>query len=371
MHQRMLSVLLLIVALGGLTQAADLGFANEGTIGWDIPLLLIELEATFAFTYSDDAFTIALALDVDATGARELAAKTALARNTWKLAATLLFDVPSTCFVEGELALSAALAAGKLGIELVRNDSGVGMMIALVSTAEEFLQSFALGLSVDQFGRVQTESCGLTFTYAAIEAGFACECADVTVTATFTSDGFSELVLRAADVGGLAMGIELGCEVQYTIDEKTVEVEPTFTAESPTCFDLYLGLVWDGSTRTLEGITLYGLGLACEIAGVRVRGLWELDPAKIALVKAPYWALLGFVWDVAAPCDRTGEACLAEASIAEASIAFFFGEQGLFDLGEILFGLEWPIAPGWTGSLAVSLETSGGASFVVGWEGGF
>lgn len=54
----------------------------------------------------------------------------------------------------------------------------------------------------------------------------------------------------------------------------------------------------------------------------------------------------------------------------EASVAFFFGDANLFDLGEVLFGLEWPIASGWTATVSLGLETSGGVSLTLGWKGG-
>lgn len=51
----------------------------------------------------------------------------------------------------------------------------------------------------------------------------------------------------------------------------------------------------------------------------------------------------------------------------EASVAFFSGSEGLFDISEIDFALEAPVARGGTVSLTVELETPGAARVTFGW----
>lgn len=48
-------------------------------------------------------------------------------------------------------------------------------------------------------------------------------------------------------------------------------------------------------------------------------------------------------------------------------MAFFSGSEGLFDISEIDFALEAPVARGGTVSLTVELETPGAARVTFGW----
>jgi len=127
---------------------------------------------------------------------------------------------------------------------------------------------------------------------------------------------------------------------------------------NPDCFDIYLGLIWDAVTRQIDGLRLYGLGFRCDIAEVGVRALFSFDPATIALVKAPYNALIGLVWDVAGCC----------AELGEGSVAFFFGEDNLFDLGEIEAAFTLPIVDGLTLSLTATFAMAGTHTLAFGWE---
>ncbi|MCX6093080.1 MAG: hypothetical protein NTX23_09475 [Candidatus Bipolaricaulota bacterium] len=64
---------------------------------------------------------------------------------------------------------------------------------------------------------------------------------------------------------------------------------------------------------------------------------------------------------------RGGPRTPCQAANREA-VAFFFGNDGPFDLGEIDFAVERPVAPGWTASLAVVLKTASGTSVALGWS---
>jgi hypothetical protein len=78
------------------------------------------------------------------------------------------------------------------------------------------------------------------------------------------------------------------------------------------------------------------------------------------LIKAPYWELVGFIWEWPS---------LSGEETGEASVAFLFGGEGPFNLGEIDFESEIPLFEGFTLSLGACLKTAGGtdSSVSLGW----
>ena len=60
------------------------------------------------------------------------------------------------------------------------------------------------------------------------------------------------------------------------------------------------------------------------------------------------------------------QGCCGETG--EASVAFFFGEDNLFDLGEILFDAAYPAAEKLSFSLSFTLPMNGGPTFSFGWN---
>ena len=142
------------------------------------------------------------------------------------------------------------------------------------------------------------------------------------------------------------------------MQEKTLEISPSLNLESPECFDFYAGLAWDDDTNTLSGIRLYGMGVRCEIGEIRFRMLYCFDPSTLALIKSLYKALLGLVWPMAGCCEQPGEG----------SVAFFFGENNLFDLEEIVGELIVPVTDAFTLSILIEYPMVGLPTFTLRWN---
>ena len=92
--------------------------------------------------------------------------------------------------------------------------------------------------------------------------------------------------------------------LSLNVDEKKVLL--SLVLPSPAHVDLYWGLDWEGEEKQLSGLKLYGIGLHGEIGDVRLHGLWSLAPDEISLVKGPYWALIGFAWEIEGCCGERG-----------------------------------------------------------------
>ena len=77
-------------------------------------------------------------------------------------------------------------------------------------------------------------------------------------------------------------------------------------------------------------------------------------------MQAPYDALIGFVWNPDGCCHGFGEG----------SLAFFFGDANLFDLGEIEASINLPVLETFTISLHCQFLMSGTHTIAFGWEMG-
>ncbi|MCK5827706.1 hypothetical protein KAH43_04195, partial [Candidatus Bipolaricaulota bacterium] len=101
-----------------------------------------------------------------------------------------------------------------------------------------------------------------------------------------------------------------------------------------------------------------GMGMRCEIGDIRFRMLYAFDPSVLALVKSPYKSLLGLVWPIESCCEQPGEG----------SVAFFFGENNLFDLEEIGGELILPMTDTLTLSLLIEYPMTDLPTFTLGWR---
>ncbi|MEW5826306.1 MAG: hypothetical protein AB1778_05690 [Candidatus Bipolaricaulota bacterium] len=362
--RRALWLLPALVCLPCTCAIGSLAFDCDGTLTCGTYPLAVALDASLSLTYGTEGGSAWASADLDEAGLDVVVIGARASRDVGRMAcetgATASFDATAAEWREGTLDVTLGFETFCLALGLLRQGKGVGGTIRLELPRASLLEEVSIGLNVDAFGRVQTESCQFPLTYAETRFSFSCACAEGVGTATFLATGFSDFVVSAASVGGMPFGVTLGVQVRYAAGESTLHVAPTLSLGHSECFELYAGLAWEQATATLSGIALYGVGLACEIGDVRVRGLWELDPNAISLVAEPYWALLGFVWDVSGCCGD-----------GERSVAFFFGEDGLFGLGAMEFSIEEVATPGCTTSLTVTLKTSGIASLTFGWQVSF
>ena len=363
---RLAGILGLFLAMGaGYAAGADVSFAASGSLTWDLSTIDPALDTTWSATFtSGDSMLAQLDLHSTASGPDrfDLIATALLGEIELKSAGSVDLQTPSftSGMLSADLGLDQATVCGEARLQRVGDGIGLGVELDLeVQEASIPLRSAAVGFNLDAFGRVQTASCGLLFSYASVSFDVRCnDCAQATATATFEPHGLTEILLSAGNVGTLAMSVQFAALLIYELDDKSARVSPSFLLETPDCFDLYAGLTWDASANRIEDIRIYGLGVHCEVKSVRVRGLWSLAPGEISLVKAPYDALLGLVWPVPGCCETTGEA----------SVAFFFGNGGLLDLGEFDAELVLPVSDTSTVWLGLAMPAYSPTVLTVGWD---
>ena len=277
--------------------------------------------------------------------------------------ASTTFDPTDGSFLAAE-AMAVGPLQGVVFSTLARLEPGaLGAAVSVEGDGSAPLQAAEIGFNLSPFGEIQTESCALAFSYASaaftLPIGECEETAEIEI--LWDCDGFVEFAASVAEVGALPFGMQFGGFLSFTPEEKMLEISPAFSLDSPDCFDLYAGILWDSDANRLDGFKLYGIGFRSEAEGLRLRGLYALSPNEIALVPDPYTALFGAVWDTAGCCGKAGEG----------SVAFLFGDEGLFDLGEVLGELVLPIIDTVTVTLGFSLPTAGPPTLTVGWDAAF
>jgi len=355
-------VLMCLVASGFLTLTAFAApiLASSGTLTLASDTGTLALDTSFTAGWEDEPVGAYVSIDAVETGVERLEAALSACfdpGSSFHLIAT--FDPLSASFTQAVCGGDVALSDGTLSASLVMAPGAAGLSLAFAPT-ESLLQEVSAGFNLDAYGAIQTRSCAFPFSQARACFQFPLAASEATVSADIRFDGagFGELTLSTPTVGNLPLAVSFGAFLTFTADEKTLEVVPSLSLDAPDGFDLYTGLDWDPATRTLSGLQIYGLGYRCELGDVGVRVLASLDPDVLALVKAPHRSLIGLVWPMTGPCDEPGEG----------SIAFFFGEDGPFDLGEVLAEVIVPLDDGLTIALTLELPVPGSPTISFGWD---
>lgn len=357
------TLVLLTLAVGSLFVCGSPALTGDSSFSLtlDAAGAALVIDAALAVEASWNDLTTDLSLVLDENGPTTLANVWSAALGTLTLSADVAFDVQSTSFTRAGGSATIPGESHVLTLTAVL-ESGFGLMASIAS--EGVLHTIDIGLNLDRFGHVQTDSCALPFTYAAAAAAIPIAgCRPVDAELLFAADGFAELLLSCGGIAGLPIGVQFATILVFKPDAKTLDLSPSFSIEGSECFDLYAGLSWDATTHTISGVEIYGFGLRCELGTVHVRGLWSLDPSTFALVKTPYWALLGLVWDLPGCCGDAGEG----------SVAVFFDTASctLFDVGEIEGEIVLPISDAATLAIGAALPVSGNAVFSVSWNVAF
>lgn len=172
-------------------------------------------------------------------------------------------------------------------------------------------------------------------------------------------EGFEHAGLQFGPTEATFWDIRWFATMIFSVDRATVYHTPSLWVKNPPGTSFYLGTIWDRDTSELSGIKLYGFSFYGKIGDVRFRSYTSLEGA-VSLIKEPYWELVGLIWEWP---SFSGE------EKGEASVAFLFGGESLFSLGEVDFESEIPLFEGFTLSIGAYLETAGGddSSVSFGW----
>lgn len=172
----------------------------------------------------------------------------------------------------------------------------------------------------------------------------------------FTKAGFSEFGVSFPLPLPRELGLFASAVVRFSLDKKAVSFGPGFLYNLPPCVEAFLGLDWDQTTWTIQGIKVYAAGWHCEVGAVRVRALTQFE--DIGLIKRPYREALWLGWK--------GEGCCGPV---EFSVAFYFGESRAFlGLGEAELGLEAEVGQSFRLGFGTTFPLGQAPTLTMGWR---
>ncbi|MBU1050922.1 hypothetical protein KKG90_12985 [Candidatus Bipolaricaulota bacterium] len=203
-----------------------------------------------------------------------------------------------------------------------------------------------LSLSLDVDFRSQG-GCGLLFAGADISISLPFCCAEVDASFKFSCDGFEEAAFSVSDIAiPNLVWVTLDADLTFEMNEKTLELSPSFDFGDIACFDLYVDVETSGNL-SIDSISIYGIGLKCDIDPISFEALSYLDGTH--KLKSTYWEMYSLSFNDNGCCGPfsvemavyflQGGARLFDFAYFEGSIEVDLSQQVSFDLG-MTFDIE-------------------------------
>jgi len=206
--------------------------------------------------------------------------------------------------------------------------------------------------------------CDLNWTGVDITVGFPLSCADVTSAIGFDCTGF-----KAATFGvtGIAIPnlpwVTLDATLTFQTQTKSLVVSPKFDLGDGACFDVYITQAQTGSL-TLDGMTISGIGLRCEIGGTWFTGVsyWGAGTKPGLLAGTPYWE----AYQIATLDDG----CCGPFNF-DVTVYFLEGGVQLFDVSKVVANMEVQISTQFTFSTGITIDLAAAPNAFTLWTLGF
>lgn len=271
----------------------------------------------------------------------------------------MVFDPQSASFTSTQMNVAFSWSGIDVATVGRLEKTGVGVGFSITGPSDSIVQRIDLRFNLKQYqDEIVEETFCPKFFHATIGLKLPVPCMDY-ISAEIDLDrrGFDEMYLQLQPPLQIFPSFSLGTAVVLHTDGKGLSLSPSLSLKSSDCFDLYWGIDWNSTTNTFSGLKLYGIGVHGDIGGVRIHSLTSFLPDEIALVKSPYWELFGIVGGIPT-CWGDGEV----------SVAFYLGNGGLFNLGELEVTVSVPLRKDSRFSWSVTAPTAGSPRLVLGWE---
>jgi len=348
-----------LVAILAIAGTAAPVITSEGELRADLPSGAIACEVSFAVSCDGALGGVAARTEL---AARALERVTFTADAVWEgieFAAEIDFDAVRTCS-RLRIATSATTGPVVVNAAFLAEPGAVAFGLELRIQDGTPLEEVAIGWNLNAAsGEIQTATCGLPFSFArvALRLPLSCEWGTLRATSEWTADGFDQLAVSFGPTPEVLPGLRFSVDLTCAVEEKVVQLEPSLSLGTRFCVTPLLLLDWDQADARLDGAMVLALDLGCKIGAVRVRGIVELSPGEVSLVADPYCGLLGLIWPVAGCCEEKGQA----------SVAFFLGDDGLFDIEAVALEAEIALLPGLMLNPKAFLRIDGTAELSLGW----
>jgi len=202
-----------------------------------------------------------------------------------------------------------------------------------------YVQASAGSLSFSSTMRIDLDA-GCNFVFARTDATIGWSWCDLSMAASFAvaCGGFEQARFSMSDfpVSPYLPGLTLDASLTFSEEAKTLSTSLSWRPVVFGCIKLYTELNTGGARdMELEGFTIYGLKLECDIGDVRFVSASSLDPNKNATLtgQSDYWEVLRLSGRLMGCCGVPGSWGIATYFCGASNQLFDWGmTTGRFDL---------------------------------------
>lgn len=349
---------------GGFMANGAISISSQGTLSLtsDTNDLIVSLESLLKLGIETQAWQASAAITTQDNQFADLKIGDRFTVGPGDFEAEVGFAPQSAAFTYAQLRTDFPVDALRIASIVRLEEKGLGWGMDVHSSKSAAVQSVRLRFNLKKYtDELMADSFCPVLSNAEIKLRIPGLCKEnLAVELDFGNSGFSELSVRINPPMKLSPWLALGMTMTLHTDEKAVNLSPALSLSSPPCFDLYWGVNWDSDSNTMNGLKLYGLGMHARISKVQVRSLTSFAPNEIELVKSPYWEMLAAAIPVSI-CTDSGEV----------DIAVYFGNTGLFSVGELDAEVTLPLISSWRVTLGITALANAAPSLTVSWSGKF
>jgi hypothetical protein len=347
-----------VLGLGFASFAQTLSGSWDTTIGIQPgPPVVLSIDSELIVTYAVSGWSFTSDTVVDETGWTKQHFDVSGSLGAFSLGSVLTFNPTGGAFtswvVDGGLSLAGVTFDA--AFTLVPNNT------KLVITAGGAAGTVDVGATITFGDTDGVDGCDLDFASVLINVGFPFCCADVASEIYFTCAGFQyvEFTVEGIALPGISW-VTLDAVLTFEVDEKTLELTPSFDFGLTACFDIYLS----EPGEIFGDVVVQGIGIECEIGGVSFTGISWLDDETAdddkpgILAGTPYWEAYQIATTDDGCCgpftfDITvffleGGAMLFDVSAIEANFDIVISTQFTFGMGLMLDFDAAPVFSSWT-----------------------
>ena len=334
---------------------------SEGEVSWSLPASTVGGSVEWLAGWRGQAWQAGLGLSFKENAWETLSLEGALTWGETEITSSVVFDAQTPSFTFAESRIQTEWGEYRLNAIAHFEGKGCGFRITLRGGRETLIRRLRLNwnlnpyyepleLEQETFFPVLTQGDVYLNLHESV-GGFMC----------WTDEGFQIAGLRLRLTEDLFWGLRWFGNLLVRTEESKFYTTPSLHLEPEEGFNFYAGPVWDRNASVLSGIRFYGFSFYGELGSVEFRSITALVP-ELELVKEPYWELVGFIWEMPSACSKEK---------VEASVAFYFGGESLFALGEVDFESKFPLWDNLSIHVNATFTTSGEAILTLGWEAEF
>jgi len=267
----------------------------------------------------------------------------------FSISSALVFDPDVPSFTSWDVSTGVAIAGVSFGADFTLADNDV----TLVLNGSGVAGDVTVGVEVT-FGGDDNDICDLNWAGVVIDITFPFCCADIAAEVAFNCSGFDYVEFAVTDiVVPLLPYLTIDATLNFTMDEKTLLLEPNLDFGDFACFELDIDFATTGGDMAplvIGDISISGIGLTCDIGAVTFTGYSTFDSGN--LIKDTYWEYYMI--------ETNDDACCGPFSF---DLAFYFLEDGvkLFDVALIEANMELQIAAQFTFNMGLDINVESGA----------